>query len=129
MIVVDASVVASVLLGDDQSGVILDRLLVAGELYAPELLDVEVLHVIRRATARHDVSARHAEQAVKLLGELPVTRIGHDALRVRIWQLRENLSAYDATCVALAEGIGATLVTRDRRFGGAPGLRIPVEVV
>src|SRR5690606_30434058 len=114
VIVVDASVVAELLLAGSSGDVFLDRLLGHNDLYAPELMDVEVLHVLRRALARQDLSALRAQQSVVLLEALPIIRVGHEALRARIWQLRENLSAYDATYVALAEGLNATLLTRDR---------------
>lgn len=129
MIVVDASVVVEVLMAGPASDSILARLQEGEDLYAPELMDIEVLHVLRRAAAHHDLSAKRAQQSVALLGALPIIRVGHESLCSRIWQLRENLSAYDAAYVALAEGLGATLLTRDRKLTRAPGIRAPVEVV
>ena len=59
---------------------------------------------------------------------LPLTPLGHDALALRIWELRQNLTAYDAAYIALAEALGAPLLTRDRRLASAPGVRARVEV-
>lgn len=98
-------------------------------LHAPELMDIEVLHVLRRAVSREQLTPRRAEQALRVLESLPLTRHSHAPLRRRCWQLRANLSAYDAAYVALAEGLGARLLTRDARIAKAPGLGAVVEVV
>jgi predicted nucleic acid-binding protein len=98
-------------------------------LAAPELLDVEVLNTLRKLETREAVPpSRHAA----LLGDfraLPIRRYRHAPLWQDIWRLRQNLTAYDACYVALAIQLDATLVTRDERIAGAPGLAIPVEVV
>jgi predicted nucleic acid-binding protein len=130
MLVVDASVVADLLLGVPDRERLLDRLAQADALFAPELLDVEVLHVLRRLSARGVLSPARGADAVALLAAFPATRVGHDALRDRVWALRGALTAYDATYVALAEGLGAPLLTRDRRLSrGAAGTRAMVEVL
>lgn len=129
-IVLDAAVVVEVLLASTAGNRTMQRLVAEDvPLHAPELLDVEVLHVLRRAVARQLMTLRRAEQAIRVLESIPITRHAHGPLRRRCWQLRANLSAYDATYVALAEGLGARLFTRDARLAGAPGLAATVEVV
>jgi len=129
-IVLDASVVVEVLLASTEGKRTMQRLVAENvPLHAPELLDIEVLHVLRRAVAREIMTARRAEQAIRVLESFPLTRHAHGPLRRRCWQLRANLSAYDATYVALAEGLGARLFTRDVRLGRAAGLATTVEVV
>lgn len=129
-IVLDASIVVEVLLSSTEGKRIVQRLVAEDvPLHAPELLDVEVLHVLRRAIQRGAMTTRRAEQAIRVLELLPLTRHAHGPLRRRCWQLRANLSAYDAMYVALAEGLGARLFTRDVRLGRAPGLAATVEVL
>ena len=102
-------------------------------LHSPELLDIEVLHVLRRAVARGVMTARRAEQSIDVLASLPCRRHGQSVLRGRCWQLRANLSTYDAVYVALAEALAealdGTLLTCDRRLASAPGIRARVMVV
>ena len=125
MIVLDASVVVEILRATRTGRTLASRLRAADRaLAAPELLDVEVLHVFRRLARRADVGA-----AVALLGDLPIERFGHAVLRPRIWALRENLTPYDAAYVALAEALDAPLWTRDARLRDAPGARVSVELV
>jgi predicted nucleic acid-binding protein len=129
-IVLDASVVVELLMASAAGALAMRRLVTANAvLHAPELLDVEVLHVMRRALSREQLTSQRAEQALKMLEFLPITRHAHGALRRRCWKLRANLSAYDATYVALAEGLGAVLMTRDERVARAPGLAAVVEVI
>jgi predicted nucleic acid-binding protein len=129
-IVLDASVVVEVLLGSTAGTRTMQRLVAENvPLHAPELLDIEVLHVLRRAVARELMTTRRAEQAIRVLESFPLTRHAHGPFRWRCWQLRANLSAYDAMYVALAEGLGARLITRDVRLSRAPGLATTVEVV
>jgi predicted nucleic acid-binding protein len=98
-------------------------------LHAPELLDLEVAQVLRRLVREHSLSASRAEQAIQDLLDLRITRYAHFVLLPRIWQLRHNLSAYDAAYVVLAEKLGATLLTRDARLAVAAGHAATVEVV
>ena len=129
MIVVDASVVVELLLATPDAPRILDRLLGAGEpLHAPHLLDVEVLQVLRRYAARGTLSSARADEALRVLGDLPLTRHAHGPFLERVWSLRANLTTYDAAYVALAEALDATLLTRDARLASAPGHRARVEV-
>ncbi len=130
MIVVDASVAVEVLRASAVGRSLLAQLGARAEsLHAPELLDVEVLHVMRRDVRVGMTTGRRASEAIADLAAWPLTRHGHGPLLERCWQLRANLSAYDATYVALAEGLGATLLTRDVRLANAPGISAKVEVV
>jgi predicted nucleic acid-binding protein len=130
VIVPDASVVLDVLLrGPGAEG--LDRRLFARRetLHAPHLLDVEVAQVLRRYAARGELTPERGAAAVDLLERLPMHRYPHTPLLSRVWALRENLTAYDAAYVALAEALGATLLTRDERLAGAPGHGAEIELV
>jgi predicted nucleic acid-binding protein len=97
-------------------------------LHAPHLLDLEVGQVLRRLVREGTISAERAEQAIEDLLDLRITRYPHFLLLPRIWQLRHNLSAYDAAYVALAENLGARLLTRDARLASASGLTASIEL-
>jgi predicted nucleic acid-binding protein len=130
MMVVDASVVIELLLQTPASPSLEDRLFGTPEdLHAPALLDVEVVQVLRRYSARGELSAARGRAAIDVLRAFPVTRHPHDGLLPRMWTLRANLTAYDAAYVALAEALHATLVTRDERLAKAPGSRAAIEVL
>ena len=88
-------------------------------LHAPELLDLEVAQVLRRFAREDLITDSRAEEAVDDLIDLRITRYPHAMLLPRIWELRHNLSAYDAAYVALAERLRATLLTRDAGLKGA----------
>lgn len=127
--VVDASVLATAL-GDDGADGELARVHLEGEgLFAPELVDLEVASVWRRAARSGRLEARRAAQALSDLRQLPLTRSPHGPLMARIWELRDNITPYDASYVALAEALSATLLTADQRLGRAPGFRCEVRVV
>ena len=129
MIVLDASAVVEVLLQTKAGASVAGRLLAPEtSLHAPHLLDVEVTQVLRRFTLRSELEPERARQALEDLSDLPVERYPHEILLPRIWSLRENLTAYDAAYVALAEILGATLLTRDSRILRAPGHSARVEV-
>ncbi|MBL0169657.1 MAG: type II toxin-antitoxin system VapC family toxin [Gemmatimonadaceae bacterium] len=128
--VLDASVVVELVLASQAGTAAMARLVADNALlHAPELLDIEVLHVLRRAALLGQLTPQRAEQAIGVLESLPLTRHPHAPLRRRCWQLRANFSAYDAAYVALAEGLGARLMTRDARIARAPGLGAVVELV
>lgn len=129
MIVVDASVVATALLDDGDDGAAVRRRLAGERLAAPELLDLEVLSVVRRLSAAGAVSPERAAQAVDDLADLPLRRAAHRPLLARAWELRHNLTPYDAAYVALAEELGVSLLTGDQRLAAAPGPRCPVELL
>ena len=129
MIVVDASAILEVLLRTPAAPAIEKRLFERGEtLHAPHLIDLEVLQVMRRYAAAGEISAKRAREALDDLAAFRMRRWPHDALTLRIWDLRQNFTAYDAAYVALAEALGALLLTRDRRLASAPGIRTRVEV-
>ncbi len=125
MRVLDAGVVVDLLVGR------LDDTALAGEeAGVPHLLDSEVTNVLRRLVLRGDLTVEQGDAAMSHFLELDLERFPADRLRVRMWDLRENLTAYDATYVALAEAVGATaLLTTDARLAGAPGVRCTVRVV
>ncbi len=129
MIVVDASVVVTALVDDETWGhAVRDRL--RGEsLAAPSLLDLEVVSVVRRLARREKMTARRAGQAIADLGRLRVARHHHARLLSRCWELRANLTPYDAAYVALAELLGGALITADSRLSGAVGIRCEVELL
>ena len=127
MIVVDASAVIEALIGEPNDG-LARRLVGEAVLHAPHLLDTEVLHVLRRMEQRGNLTADRASGALQLFGALTIDRYPHHPLSDRVWQLRPGLSAYDATYVALAEALDATLVTTDQRLAGAAGVRADIEI-
>jgi predicted nucleic acid-binding protein len=129
LIVVDASVAVTMFLNiGPNAGRIRDRLGHAEEVHIPHLFDVEVLHVLRRHSLRGGLSRKQGQLILNLLYEMKAVRYPHAPLAARIWELRENLSAYDATYVALAEVLDAPLVTMDARLAHAPGIRAEVEL-
>jgi predicted nucleic acid-binding protein len=120
MIVADASAVLELLLGTPAGAQVAARLAAPGETaHAPHLLDLEVAQVLRRYVRRREVPAGRAREALDDLAELPLVRFPHEPLLPRIWELRDQLTAYDAAYVALAEGLGARLLTRDRALAAA----------
>jgi predicted nucleic acid-binding protein len=130
ILVVDASVVVDILLRTPGSERVFDRLFGRRDtLHAPHLLDVEVTQVLRRYVARGEVDDTHGRGLVALLGTLPIARYPHGPLLSRAWELRANLTAYDAVYAALAEGLRGTLVTRDARLASAAGVRAVVDVL
>lgn len=98
-------------------------------LHAPHLLDVEVAQVVRRYAANREIDAGRGRMAIADLADFPLRRYPHDFLLPRIWDLRNNLTAYDATYVALAEVLDAPLLTRDKRLAASPGHHARIELV
>jgi predicted nucleic acid-binding protein len=122
VIVVDASALLEILLRTPAGDDVEDRLFAPGKtLHAPHLIDIEAAQVIRRYTANGDIDAERGRLALDDLADFPLRRYPHDFLLSRIWSLRNNLTAYDAAYVALAEALDAPLLTRDRRLAAAPG--------
>jgi len=106
------------------------RLFAGGaSLHAPHLLDLEVLHVLRRFERRGILRPSRAAEAVEDLLDLPLTRYPHAALADRVWELRGALTAYDAAYVALAEALHAPLLTRDAALASAAPRLARVELV
>lgn len=129
MIVVDASVLAPALADDNSDGDAARMGLRGHALAAPELIDLEVASVWRRQVMAGQLHARRADLAVADLLALPLRRIPHRQLITRSWELRQNLTPYDAAYVALAELLDAVLVTGDKRLSRSPGLRCRVQVI
>ena len=130
MIVVDASAVAEVILRWPAAAAVEGRIHDMREsLHAPYLIDVEVANVVRRYALRGEIGGERGPEAVADLSEFPLQRHPHLPLLVRIWELRHNLTAYDAAYVALAEVLDAPLVTRDGRLAGASGHRARIELI
>ena len=129
MIVVDASVVVQALSDDTEPGDQARQRLGGEPLAAPHLLDIEVLAALRGLHRAGRINASRAQTAVSDLRDLPVVRSPHPALLHRIWELRDNVTVYDAAYVALAEALGVILLTRDARLAGATGLRCTVELL
>ena len=129
VIVVDASVLA-VALGDDGSDGSVARTSLADEtLVAPELIDLEVLSVLRRQVKATGMTVARAERALSSLADLPMRRASHRPLLRRCWELRQTVTAYDAAYIALAEAFGISLVTADARLSRAPGVRCQVTLL
>lgn len=127
MLVVDTSAVLAALVGSPANEALNDRLRADGDLHAPHLIDVEALHALRRLVRRGDLSLERALAARQDLRDLTIIRYPHVALVDRMWELRENLTAYDAAFVALSEALGVPLVTADARVARAPGHGAEIE--
>ncbi|MBV9153623.1 MAG: type II toxin-antitoxin system VapC family toxin [Alphaproteobacteria bacterium] len=130
MIVIDASSLVEVLLRTPAGSVIEKRLFENGQtLHAPHLLDIEVAHALRRYALSGQIDCTRGRTALTLLTALPLNRYPHTFLLPRIWELRNNLTAYDALYVALAEALRVPLITRDRRLASAAGHRARIELL
>lgn len=125
MIVVDASAAVSALLNAGPAR----QALAEEQVHVPHLIDPEVLNALRRLVAASRIEPDHAWNALDRWRRLGLSRYGVFHLLERVWELRQNLSAYDATYVALAESLGCALLTADVRLGRAPGLHCPVTLV
>lgn len=125
MIVVDASVMVSALLNDGGARQTLGN----SRLAAPHLVDAEVLQSLRKLLSRGAITAGDAELAIERWSRLGIERFPLPGLIPRIWALRENVSAYDASYVALAETLDCPLLTTDARLAAAPGSSCPITVL
>lgn len=125
MIVVDASAALAALLNAGPAR----RTMSSEQLHAPHLIDSEVANGLRRQVASGRLISGGAAHVLEVWRRLGMVR--HPALPLleRVWELRDNLSAYDATYVALAESLDCELLTADGRLARAPGLRCPVTTV
>jgi predicted nucleic acid-binding protein len=129
VIVVDASVLAAALADDSPDGDRARARLRGERLAAPEIIDLEVVSVLRQREGGGHLDGRRCDLALTDLVALPLRRASHRPLLARCWELRHNLTVYDAAYVALAEALGAALLTADQRLAHAPGPRCQVEVL
>ena len=130
MIVLDASAVLELLLNTTGGQQVAQRIASPREsLHAPHLLDIEVTQVLRRYTHTNVVPADVAAAALADLGALDVFRYGHGPFLPRMWELRDNLTAYDAAYVTLAETLDAPLLTFDAQLAGAPAHHATIELL
>ena len=128
MLVVDASVLAPVVLEDGDDGDRMRARLRGERVVAPDLAKLEAASVIRRVLASGAVDQARADQAVADLVDLPVLVFPTSPLLQRAWALRDNITMYDACYVALAEALACPLLTSDARLARAPGLQCAVEI-
>ena len=129
MNVVDASVLVEFLAGDEQREAAERAIGREPWVWAPALVDAEVGNALRRKVRAEVLTARKARAALDDLLEMRLKRVPHHYLVERAWQLRDNVSFYDGLYVALAEGMGAPLVTFDKKLAGASGLRTEIELL
>lgn len=130
MIVVDASVMIEVLLVTPAALAIEAKLFDPSQtLHSPHLLDLEVAQVLRRYCASGEMTDERAQEALADLASLSVNRYPHEPFLRRVWELRHNVTAYDAAYVALAEALDAPLWTRDQGLASAPGPRAVIELL
>jgi len=129
VIVADASILATALADDGPDGDDARARLRGERLSAPEIVDLEVASVLRRQLRAGAVDLRRADFALADLAALPLRRASHKPLLTRCWELRDNITPYDAAYVALAEALEAPLVTGDERLARATGPRCRIEVL
>lgn len=130
MIVIDASALTELLLQTDLGARVEGRIARdADNLHSPHLVDVEVLSALRRLVQTGEVAAARAADAIEDLALFRIVRYGHLDLAARAWELRQNVTAYDAMYLALAESLAATVITCDQRLAAAPRLRARIEVI
>jgi len=130
LIVVDASAALEVLLQTQAAPVVEARLFRRSEtLHVPHLIDLEIAQVLRRYASTKQIDQRRCQDALQDWLAFPVNRYAHDTLLSRIWALRNNLTAYDAAYIALAEALDAPLATRDAKLANASGHTARIELL
>lgn len=128
MLVIDTSAVVSALVGLPRDQQLVARLSEDGDLHAPHLVDIEVLHSVRRLVLDGKLTNERADDVRSDWADLAVTRYPHQGLAERIWELRHTLTAYDAAFIALAEELAVPLLTCDHRLGRGSPHRAVIEV-
>lgn len=129
MMVLDASFLAAALGDDSETGTRLrEQLRDSDETFAPELIDLEVTSYVRRLVRIGQMTQERAIELLVDLALMPFKRVSHVPFLSRIWDLRANISPYDASYIALAEIMQAPLLTTDARLARAPGIRCEVRV-
>ncbi|MBD0253615.1 MAG: type II toxin-antitoxin system VapC family toxin [Rubrobacter sp.] len=130
MIVLDASAVIAVLVGQGQVAELIRQKIEIPDqsLHVPHVMDLEVLHALRRQILLGTLSRERSSEALDDLKNITFVRYPHATFVDRIWSLKDNLTAYDAAYIALAEALDAPLVTMDANLARAPGSRAVVEV-
>jgi predicted nucleic acid-binding protein len=129
VIVVDASVLILALVDEGKPGERTRARLAGERLTAPGVLDLEVISSLRGIVRGGKATAARAERALRRLVALPLERAEHTHLARRIWELRDNLTPYDASYVALAERLDTLLLTADAALARAPGIQCEIEVL
>jgi predicted nucleic acid-binding protein len=130
VIVLDASAGVDWLLGRPAADRVAELLAQDGQsVHVPHLWAVEVAQVLRRLAGAGTLAPDRALQALGVVRELPASRYAHEPLVGRAWQMRATITAYDGVYVALAEALGAPLITTDARLARAPGHRAAIELV
>jgi predicted nucleic acid-binding protein len=125
MIVVDASALIDAFLGNEEVGAAFRR----RRLHAPVTVDAEVLHGLRRGWLTGEIEEADARAVLRLLRDLPITRHSVAPFVDRMWDLRHNVTAYDAGYVVLAESLNVPLLTRDRRLARSSGHTARIEYI
>lgn len=129
MLVVDASVLAPAIVDAGTGGVAIRARLRGETIAGPDLLRIEVLAVIRKRRIDGSLTVDQADGAVNDLLDLPMAVFPAAPLLRRAWELRDNLTAYDASYIALAEALDCPLLTADARLANAPGNNCTVELI
>jgi predicted nucleic acid-binding protein len=127
--VTDASVLVTALTGVTSRARSVRARLHDDSMVAPHLVDLEVLHALRGLVLGGRLGLPDVDAAMKRLRRLPLARHAHQPLIERCWELRHNLTVYDASYVALAEALGVPLLTADARLASSPGIRCEVELL
>lgn len=128
MVVIDASALIEFLLDAARYPRMAD-IIASEELHAPHLVDIEIVHGLRSAVLGNRLAADRAAMALEDFGALSIERHAHDRHLERIWSLRANITAYDASYVALAESLGLPLISRDRRLAHSSGHAARIEYI
>jgi predicted nucleic acid-binding protein len=130
VIVVDSSVILEVLLRTKSAKDVEKKIFSKGQtLHAPHLIDIEIAQVIRRYASAGELTAERGAQAIEDFLDFRISRYSHDILLPRIWELRTNMTAYDAAYIALAEILDATLLTRDVKLARSAGSAAKIQMI